>query len=65
MIHNALKEQEKTDDSQIYKRLHKYLHAGCALCPWHSGENIGRRPKHGEKKKRKRWNRDGLEDAYR
>lgn len=46
-------EQRSTDNSRTYRRLHKYLHAGCALCPWHGGENTGRRPAHGVKKSRK------------
>jgi uncharacterized protein (TIGR02996 family) len=49
-------EYRTTDDSAAWRKLHKIRHAGCYICPWHDGENRGRRPHRSWKKRRKqRW----------
>ena len=48
---------DATANSAVYRKINKLLFAGCSFCHWHSGENIGRRPRHSSwKKSRKhRW----------
>jgi uncharacterized protein (TIGR02996 family) len=42
---------DTTDSSAVYRKLHKRRFAGCDRCPWHGGENAGRRPGHSSWKK--------------
>ncbi len=48
---------DNTGDSAIFRKLHKRRFAGCDRCPWHSGENAGRKPAHTswKKNKTKQW----------
>lgn len=48
---------DTTDSSAIYRKLHKRRFAGCDRCPWHGGDNTGRRPTRcsWKKSRKHRW----------
>lgn len=46
MSHKTKEELDSTDNSSVYRKLHKEASANCSRCSWHGGENRGRRPKH-------------------
>jgi uncharacterized protein (TIGR02996 family) len=50
-VHNT------TASNSVFRKLHKRRFAGCDRCPWHRGDNAGRRPAHSSWKKHRkhRW----------
>jgi hypothetical protein len=32
-------EYETTNNSSVWKKIHKLIHAGCSYCKWHRNEN--------------------------
>lgn len=50
--HRERLEYKSTDSDAVWRRWHKMKNAGCSFCPWHGGENQGRRASHGSNKKK-------------
>ena len=48
---------DTTHSSAVYRKLRKRRLAGCDRCPWHRGDNIGRRARHSswKKSRRQQW----------
>lgn len=50
----AKSKSKKTDNPREYKLLMREENLSCSRCPPHRVENAGRKPKHGEKKPKKK-----------
>ena len=53
-------EYKETDNSSVWRKLHKRFHARCSICPWHGNENAGPYKKFGKTKSKKKEHRTSL-----